>query len=208
MFLPSKGTTRVDVTLAARTASLEGKVLDADGAPVSGALWIKMEFPNESVQNYTRTETDGRYSFEELPAGEGRAEAYAKGHPRRHVMVELIDGSVTRRDIDLYAGATIRVRLVNLHADFANRTMEVYQGALALPPSGSDWLNEFRNLRVIQRQFSGDSMEATGLAMGVYTIVVMAYPAQFSGSFDEMSIAGAVIDIRSEDDVVDVELVF
>ena len=73
----------------AATASLRGRVVDGDGAPLANAQ-VSLAVGERSFE--TTSDMDGAYSFENLPAGSGTLTITAEGFEPQTTTVEL-DGS-------------------------------------------------------------------------------------------------------------------
>ena len=86
--------------------SVVGQVVNADGEPVAGAIvaLVSLERRNHRGRHRgmrTRTAEDGTYSFENAPAGNYRAMAWARGVGRARTDLEVVAGEETEVDLTL-----------------------------------------------------------------------------------------------------------
>lgn len=97
------------------SAMLTGRVVDADGQPVSkAAVELRRRFKGESLRPAIRTtERDGTFAFEGVSPGMVLLRASAMGMLRASAVVDLVSGDDNAIEIELSAGARLTGRVLD-----------------------------------------------------------------------------------------------
>src|SRR5690606_5122821 len=101
--------TEVEIVLQTADARAEGRVVDARGEPVVGAIVHVQPRDGLSPHRTVRTDRRGLWQLDGLPAGEVEFEATHVDHAPAGTVVAVVAGASTRVDLTLGAGWTLEV---------------------------------------------------------------------------------------------------
>jgi len=171
--------TEADVEfMALGTARIEGRVIDAAGTGL--AADVEAHFLEDIY--YTKTASDGSYSFEDLPAGPVTlttfltSEAAPIGSKRMTNLV-LEEGQDVYQDI-LFGATSIACSVSNIPKTSVAAFVGALPGEVDIPEPSVEAIIEITRLRVASSPVAPDGTAVlTELAPGTYTILAVAFPS-------------------------------
>src|SRR5437868_8721544 len=93
-------------SIRADTKSIQGTVLGTDGKPLAGADVRAERLDAKDTPTLTKTDAQGRYTFNALPAGAYAVTAIVKSVPKSRALVQTRSDGWAKVDFDLRMKAT------------------------------------------------------------------------------------------------------
>lgn len=166
--------TELNFEFVLATGSIEGTVFEAPGQPLTEPAHIGVQVnTGGGVWENTGAQTNsaGQFVLEGIPPGNVLLHLAIRGRPPKIEHFSIGDGQRLNRDILLYGGATVRVRV---------RTewpCEVYaaQGNPDIKPMTREKYSSLQRMVAAAAGMVGGEAELIGLEPGTYTIVVLGH---------------------------------
>lgn len=210
--------TEVMIDFAAGTSSIEGTVyFENTNTPIEAsiAIYFGWEIEGEWIEEIIRARTDenGRYLAENLPAGIAEMHIFPRNVPNRIERIEtvqLAEGQRVQKDI-VITSVSIVATVTNIAADTKELFVVAHPGEVTVQMTNMAEFAQLRDTMVgvsQNRPGSGGThvAELSGLNPGRYTITAMAWPATYSlATVQAYGYERLFADIRSKSVFVTVE---